>query len=247
MAIVIGGGSGNAISINGSAGAQGQVVVSNGTNASWVNGAGGNGTVYTSPGTFTVGTTCPSAVTSIKITACGGGGNGGNGSTTNDWGGGAGGGATTNVFYRPVSNGQVYIITVGGSAGSTTIALPGPSVVFTCTAGSSANPGPAGGGGGGGGAKSPLAAYAYLGNSGSPGYVGGGPGPPTGYGGDGGTNYGIGLLSGFLGGGIGAYPYASAVPMSGRYGAGGGGGAGSGAAPIYTAASGGPGLCIIEW
>lgn len=40
MAIVIGGGSGNAISINSSVGAAGQVIVSDGTNSSWGNPSG---------------------------------------------------------------------------------------------------------------------------------------------------------------------------------------------------------------
>ena len=106
MAIVIGGGSGNAISINSSAGSSGKVIGSDGTNASWVNNTGGQGAVYTSPGTFTVGTNCPTSVNTIKITCMGGGGNGGagfKGPTSNHW---AGGGASIRTLLRALANQQ---------------------------------------------------------------------------------------------------------------------------------------------
>jgi len=268
MSIIIGGGSGNQISIAGSAGTAGQVITSDGTNASWGIGSfsGLNARAYTTPGTFTVGTDCPSAITQIKIIACGGGGIGANGTPGNtpspfqNNGGGGGGGATANIFYRSVSSGQVYTITIGGAAGNTTIAYPGPTVLYTCNAGgngSTQTPGSAG-------AISPLAfPLSYKGGAG-----GGGSGgypvptsPQTGYwvggnGGPGGTNQLLASISGYASGGAGGGGGSSGSTggpgstVPGAYGSGGGGGGGGPNDYSYGAGSGAagqPGVCWIEW
>ena len=75
MAIVIGGGSGNAISVNSTVGSAGQVITSDGTNASWATKGTSNVTsqTFVAPGTWTK----PSTVVAIKVTVVGGGGNGG--------------------------------------------------------------------------------------------------------------------------------------------------------------------------
>ena len=256
--------------------------VGDGTNLTGVF-QGLNAKAYTSPGTFTVGTDCPSTITQIKIIACGGGGNGGNGGlysnpvSTPGGGGGGGGGATANIFYRTVSNGQVYTITIGGAGGNTTIAYPGPTVLYTCNAGS---PGGTGGNGaptligpggtpGAAGAISPQAfALSYRGTAGGAGGAGSleanGPGIPnvndSGSGGDGGFNqifqYILGVAGGYGGGGT-TNSTAAATPgtAAANYGSGGGGGAGRNhtttiPAPLNvggTGAAGYQGICVIEW
>lgn len=199
------------------------------------------GRLYTTPGTFTVGTDCPSAIVSVKITACGGGGNGSAGG--GGAGGPGGGGAAAQVFYRTVSNGQVYTITIGGAQGNTTIAYPGPTVVFTA-AGASGRPA---------GAVSPLASYYYLGrlgDGGSPNYfVPNGNNPPIDYYGAGGTGWGNQLLTpinggyGYGGGGGGTSTGSAPGGAAGsNYGAGGGGGNGGG-----SGGAGAPGAVRIEW
>jgi hypothetical protein len=216
-----------------------------------------NGKFYSTPGTFTIGTDCPSAITQIKIIACGGGGSGASAPPGPGNAGGGGGAATANIFYRSVSNGQVYTITIGGAAGSTTIAYPGPTVLYTCTAGGN------GGvtGGGSGGAKSPLTPFAYLGGGGGGGGSGyqvnpsgnASPYQAGGNGGNGGVNFGLSILSGYSYGGTGGSgnggggPGSPAGPTpSSAYGAGGGGG-GGGQGDGGSGTSGAPGACWIEW
>ena len=74
-----------------------------------VNGA----TLFTSPGTFTIGTNTPTSVTTIKITGSGGGGNsaGGGNSSTGSMGGGGGGGK-----YSAIS--PTVLAGAGGAGGA---------------------------------------------------------------------------------------------------------------------------------
>ena len=76
MAIIIGGGSGNAISINSTVGTAGSAITSDGTNAYWGSGnfvIGATQTRYTAPGTWTK----PATLITIKVTVVGAGGSGG--------------------------------------------------------------------------------------------------------------------------------------------------------------------------
>lgn len=239
MAIIIGGGSGNAISIASNVGSANQVITSDGTNSLWAAGgfSGLNGRFYTAPGTFIVGTDCPSAITFIKITGCGGGGSGGPGAGPSyvtgypgAAGGGGGGGSRIQVFFRTVSNSQTYTLTIGGApGGTTTVAFPGPTALFTMT----------GGGNGGGGedgydgrpqaggtpgttpAVSPLSSHSY-GNLTPGGGSPGGNGSPQSVGSNG-------------TGGRGALNYVF------NNGAGGAGGTQS------PGGAGVAGFCLIEW
>lgn len=228
---------------------------------------------FSSPGTFVVGTDCPSAITKVKITGCGGGGAGGNGGASSGSGSGAGGGgggiAPVNVMLRDVSNGQTYTVTVGGSAGNTTVTLPGPTAVYTFNAG---QPGPAGQNatpttvgtfvtGGSAGAATPGNTFSYAGYPINPVY----PGPGAlgagrlsqsaqavpvvgGSGGDGGVH--LMGMGGSAAQALAAGSNGSAQAGSG-YGSGGGGGAGARGTPTPTAATpgaaGSPGFVLIEW
>jgi hypothetical protein len=264
MSIVIGGGSGNAISINGAAGSAGQVVVSDGTNSSWVNGTGGSGAVYTSPGTFTVGTTCPSAVTSIKISCMGGGGNGGAGIRVTTpspagpsatlYAGGGGGAGVLAVRYYPVSNGQAYTITVGGATGTSSVSSVPAGTIISSTGGTSGgNAIPTSSGDGGIPAPVTQTGASYVmgstrqtyllldafGNSAT-----GGLFPNLGVGGQGlGSLMGTNSNPPSTPNGI---PYAGNVGTG--YGVGGGGGIG-GATPGATVPGGAgtSGIVIVEW
>jgi hypothetical protein len=119
-----------------------------------VGGVGAQGSIFTSPGTFTIGTDCPSTITKIKISCMGGGGNGANtaGAGGNQSGGG-GGASLLYVTYRTVSNGQAYSITVGAAASASSVTLPtaSPTTIVSVPGGSNGTavnnaPGPGGSG-----------------------------------------------------------------------------------------------------
>ena len=183
MAISI---SGNAISVNSTVGSASSVLTSNGTDCSWAAVSGGfsglDGKLYTSPGTFTVGTDCPTSITKVKFTLCGGGGNGGSSVYYENHGpyfsgGGGGGSSAIQTFFRTVSSPQVYTITVGGASSPSTIVLPtaSPTTIFTASSGSNGSNGgnASGGAGGAAGAISPLTTWygsAASGTQGGPGF-----------------------------------------------------------------------------
>jgi hypothetical protein len=228
---------------------------------------------FTSPATFTIGVDCPAQTTRIKITACGGGGNGGNGGTSGGEGGsggsggGGGGSSATNVFYRSVTNGDVYTFNVGTGGQATTIRYPGSTVFATCPAGGNGSTGGsnggAGGAGGAAGTFSPLAVpNFYVGRSGpNDATVGPGAGP-GGPGGTGAVNVyfssifspsptGVtGGAGGAGGGGSTAPPGAGLNSYGGGGGGGGGGGIGYDGSTSYGGGAGGPGqpgAVIIEF
>ena len=139
-------------------GTDGQVLMSSATGTRWVSGAVLSGPLsagyagiatYTTPGTFTVGTNCPSTITAIRIYGCGGGGNGGTGQPypavfNNTRGGGGGGVSVFSSEMRKVTNGQVFTVTIATAGGNTTVTTPpGPNLTFT--GGGAGAAGPAGG------------------------------------------------------------------------------------------------------
>lgn len=215
--------------------------------------------------TFTVGVHCPSAITRIKITACGGGGNGGTGGNGNagGYGGGAGGGgaAASNTFYRSVTNGDSYTFVVGTNAGVTTIRYPGSTVFATCPAGGNGGNGgfqsdgaPAGAGGAAG-TLSPLAVQNYnvgrIGDAGKTDGTSGNGAINSFFANIFGTKNTIAAGSnpspGFAAGTVGTS--AGPLNMYGSGGGGGGAGYGDGASPFGGGAggSGAPGAVVIEY
>ena len=108
MAIIIGGGSGNAISINSTVGTAGSAITSDGTNAYWATKGISNVTsqTFVAPGTWTK----PSTVVAIKVTVVGGGGAG----TANLVGGG-GGGTAIKTLLGPAIPGPVAVTAGAGT------------------------------------------------------------------------------------------------------------------------------------
>ena len=231
--------------------------------------SGTNKKVYTTPGTFVVGTDCPSKVTNIKISCMGGGGNGGASSGNSGKGRGGGGASVLGITTQSVSNGQSYSITVGGAAGISSVTLPSasPIDVISTPGGFTA---PTGTGAGIGGTAAPISppgsVYAFMGFNGGEGSWGDSyvlpPAsptvvPPAGFyyfGGKGGDS----ILGAAGDGNISSSPLPSSyygVPTRGNggaasgYGAGGGGASSAGIAPIVatTGGVGAPGIVIIEW
>ena len=200
--------------------------------------------VYTSPGTFTVGTNCPSSITSIIAYACGGGAPGLSGPTSppSIAIGGAGGGASmTGCYFIPTSNGQVFSITIGGVSGTTTITR-GPATIASIPGGSASPfPAPQTGTflGGSAGSADPLANFNLGGGHG--GHGSSSPDFPStiemgGYGGN--SYFGTGGKGGTYPGTPPAPGWPQATAGSGAGAGGGGGGAGAGAA-------GAPGQVVI--
>jgi len=245
--------------------------VGDGTNLTNVTTSGLDKKVYyTTPGTFVVGTDCPSSVTQIKISCMGGGGNGGGVPNSPTGGTRAGGGASVlAITYQSVSNGQSYSITVGGAAGISSVTLPSasPIDVISTPGGFTA---PTGTGAGIGGTAAPISppgsVYAFMVFNGGEGSWGDSyvlpPAsptvvPPAGFyyfGGKGGDS----ILGAAGDGNISSSPLPSSyygVPTRGNggaasgYGAGGGGASSAGIAPIVatTGGVGAPGIVIIEW
>jgi hypothetical protein len=203
--------------------------------------SGTNKKVYTTPGTFVVGTDCPSKVTNIKISCMGGGGNGGASSGNSGKGRGGGGASVLGITTQSVSNGQSYSITVGGAAGISSVTLPSASPIdVILVPGGVTAPGPATGVGAGGAAAptSPLGAdYVLVGYDGGRGQPGDffGANYPYYFANGGDSVLGVG---GPIAGGVG-------LPATG-YGAGGGGA--SPTNPSNNAGgAGAPGIVIIEW
>jgi hypothetical protein len=129
------------------AGANGNVLTSNGT--TWISTAN---VASTNVNTMILGTasgtwTKPATVKSIKVTVVGGGGNGGNGTgTPTGTSGGAGGGGGTAIRYYPAASlpgPQPY--TVGGGAGTSSFGVA-PSIVVSATGGGTGANGTGGGG-----------------------------------------------------------------------------------------------------
>lgn len=211
------------VSLNNTTGSSQQVFVSTGSSTAYVSGAvlyqninaGYVGIQsYSSPGTFTVGTNCPSSIKYILIAGCGGGGNGGNGapglpnnpSIVIRVGSGGGGGSSSPLFYiiREVSNGEVFSITVGGAGGNSTVSTPGPTTIATFLGGNpgtngSTTPAPTSAGTSGGVLQNTLPfsqsdIFGVNGNGGGAGTAGGSrstsPDTETGIGGDGGAGGG---------------------------------------------------------
>jgi hypothetical protein len=125
---------------------------------------GSNASVYTSPGTFVVGTNCPTTVNSVQIGCMGGGGNGGGvpAPVINIPGAGGGGSSVLAVRWYPVSNGTSLTVTVGGAGGTSSVTVTGPGATVISATGGSAGGYPAGG------AAAPLtqtgASFAYVGH-----------------------------------------------------------------------------------
>jgi hypothetical protein len=178
MAIIIGAGSGNAISVNSTVGTVGQVITSDGTNASWDTKGVTNVTLQTfvAPGTWTK----PSTVVAIKVTVVGGGGAG-----AFPGSGGGGGGTAIETILAPAIPGPVAV-----TAGAGTNSF---GAFASATAGSA-------GGSGGVGSSGDIniqgsvgyPAASPLGGAGGPSTMGGGgpgvaPGAGGNYGGGGGN------------------------------------------------------------
>jgi hypothetical protein len=215
--------------------------VGDGTNITNTPSTGIGVSIYTSPGTFVVGTDCPSNVTTIKISCMGGGGNGG--PTPGPGNRGGGGASVLGITTQPVSNGQSYSITVGGAAGISSVTLPTatPIDVILVPAGVSA-PGSTGTGAGGAGAPITPAGADYV---------------LVGFNGGNGASPGSGIFYGYPGlGGLGG---SSVLGKGGQcltaagngnaatgYGAGGGGSYSPGSTN-RTGGAGAPGIVIIEW
>jgi hypothetical protein len=183
MAIIIGGGTGNAISINSTVGSTGQVITSDGTNSSWGTKGVTNVTLETfvTPGTWTK----PATVVAIKVTVVGGGG------SAAAAGGGGGGGTAIRYLQAPSIPGPVAV-----TAGPGTNSF---GAFASATTGSGA---PVGGGGGVGssGDVNIVGGTGYPSSpnlgAGGPSTMGGGgrggPGAGRNYGGGGGGTAGIG-------------------------------------------------------
>jgi len=186
-----------------------------------VGGVGVGSSIFTSPGTFTIGTNCPSTITKIRIIASGGGGNGG-GPSPGAPGSSGGGSSMVNEYYTTVSNGQIYNITVGGGGGATTITLPGPTPVASIPAGGN---GPAlGTNGGSAGTKDPASDIGiYLSANAGSAQAGG--------------------VGGLGGRSLFGNPGSPGNPATAGVGYGAGGAGGNGAA----GAAGQPGIVIIQW
>jgi hypothetical protein len=270
------------VDINNSSGLDKQIFTSTGTASAWVSGAVIGSSLdlgyvgiatYTSPGTFTVGTNCPSQISMIKIIGCGGGGNGGpggNATPSNAAGGGGGGGASRlGVKILRVTNGQIFNITIGGANGNTTITNPGPVSVVTFTAGGNGvagGPAPAGGVGGAGGNNGvPVGAVDLFAQSevdGSIESVAGGPEFTTqispdqtasegGAGGGGASNtrnyfYWDDIRIG-TGGAGGPTPRGTGAAATGRGAGGGGGGGADSPTTGAPGGSGSPGIVIVVY
>jgi hypothetical protein len=221
MAIIIGGGSGNAISINSTVGTATSIITSDGTNAYWGSGdfvIGATQTVYTAPGTWTK----PATVTTIKVTVVGGGAAGGTGA-----GGGAGGGGTAIRYLQAPAIPGPVAVTAGAGTNSF-------GAFASATAGSVGGPSPgasAPGGAGGVGSSGDINIRGGAGSYGEGGSI------LAGYG-----SGGMGGSSTMGGGGKGAAPSPGPSPSAGNpgnnYGGGGGGGT--------PASTGAPGIVIVE-
>jgi len=187
MSIIIGEGSGNAISVNSTVGTAGSVITSDGTNSYWAPKGISNVTlqIYTGSGTWTK----PSTADVIKVTVVGAGGSGTGGAGSNLGDGGGGGGTAIRYIQAPAIPGPVAVTAGQGTNSFGTFV----SATSGSTGGASVSSG-AGGvgingdiniGGGDGRYKGP----------GSPSTIGGGGGGTEG------RNYGGGGSGGNLGGG----------------------------------------------
>ena len=191
MAIIIGGGSGNAISINSTVGTAGSAITSDGTNAYWATKGISNVTsqTFVAPGTWTK----PSTVVAIKVTVVGGGGSGGGIVPSNGGNGGGGGGTAIRYLQAPAIPGPVAV-----TAGAGTNSF---GAFASATAGAVGAPGTPGGNGG-------VGSSGNINIGGSDGYISsgasGGAGGSSTMGGGGvnssaGGNYGGGGSSGGAG------------------------------------------------
>jgi len=221
MSIIIGEGSGNAISVNSTVGTAGSVITSDGTNSYWGDGfiLGVTQTTYTAPGTWTK----PSTATTIKVTVVGAGGSGGLFA-----GGGGGGGGTAIIYLQAPAIPGPVAVTAGqgtnsfGAFASATSGSTGP-------AGPNGVPGAAGG----------VGSSGDINIGGGAGNYGEGVSPVFGAlsGGNGGS-------STMGGGGKGSAPAALFAVTPGNPGKNYGGGAGGGG--NSTAGTGAPGIVIVE-
>jgi|GEM_PF-1877510 len=143
----------------------------------------GPGSYVYSPGSFSF--TVPACVTTLQLTLWGGGGNGGGGSTcagcggyNNSAGGGGGGSGGYAVRSLSVTPGEVYTLSVGGVAGTTSFRQGGTVIVSA-----------GGGGQGGAGHTGTNNSQTYGGSGGVAGVVtGGGAGSANGSNGQGGQS-----------------------------------------------------------
>jgi hypothetical protein len=228
MAIIIGGGSGNAISIASNVGSANQVITSDGTNSSWTPGGATiqvSVTTFTSPGTFTK----PATAGLFKVTVVGAGGQGSPnfGSPGAAGGGGGGGGAAIKYITAPLITGPVAVTAGPGtnSFGS----------FCSATSGSPNGNGSVIGGPGGAGSSGDINIEGGRGYSGTPRV---GPTGPVAFGGSGGSSI---LGGGAAGGTAATNPAPNATGIGG-----GGGGAGSVPNTNAQAGSGANGIVIVE-
>ncbi len=122
MAIIIGGGSGNQISINGSAGSSGQVITTNGTNAFWGSSVSPvSVTTFTASGTWTK----PSVGTLVYVEIWSGGGGGARAEVSR---GGGGGGFLSIILPFSLFSATETVTIGAGGAGRTTALGNGPGV-----------------------------------------------------------------------------------------------------------------------
>ena len=184
-------------------GTNGFVLTSNGS--SWVSAAisvGSAATVFASSGTFTI----PAGITKVKMTVVGGGGTGSSAVGSQGGVGGSGGGAAIK-WLSGLTPGNTLTVTVGGAAGTSSVASGTQTITTVSATGGDGNYQPGG-----------LGSNGDLNIRGNPGGMGSYASSSTsGYGGGGGSS----ILGG--GGAPGTGGAGNGQP-GGAYGGGGGGG-----------------------
>jgi hypothetical protein len=225
-------------------GANGTVLSSDGTNASWAAAASGyagtSSQIYAAPATWTV----PTGITKAKVTVIGGGGGGGPAGAPSGQGNGRGGGAggISINWFTGLTPGGTVAVTVGsgggaGVSGQSSSFGPAGSPATTLTATGGAGNGP-GLGGTGTGYGQPIAGTSYSNPAGDS-YPTAGAAVVMANAPNTGINFGLYSLYGSAG----AY---RTPPTAATTATNGGGGAG-GYAPGGAGTAGANGVVIIEY
>jgi len=185
---------------------------------------GGRGQVFTTSGTFTI----PTGVTAIKATIVGGGGTGGNANATGTGtgAGGGGGGGVAYKFLTSLTPGNTISVTVGGAAGSSSIASGTQSITTVTASGGASTANTSSTNSGGAGGTTTNADLGITGGVGGNGASDNGCGcNRRGLGGGGGAAGGSAGINGTL---LGTNAFDIQIGGGGPWGAGGKGGANGG-------------------